>query len=60
MREKQAQTAFLFGVDDHWGPLSMYEEVCDKFISFGLDFFLNASSDKSEAFFYCEMCAFSF
>ncbi|KAK9289938.1 hypothetical protein L1049_008100 [Liquidambar formosana] len=27
MREKQGQIAFLFGMDDHWGPLSMYEEI---------------------------------
>lgn len=27
MREKQEKIAFLFGVDDHWGPLQMHEEV---------------------------------
>ncbi|KAK8473628.1 hypothetical protein PHAVU_001G194040 [Phaseolus vulgaris] len=28
MRERKAQLTFLFGVDDHWGPLSLLEEVC--------------------------------
>ncbi|MQM08101.1 hypothetical protein Taro_040952, partial [Colocasia esculenta] len=27
MRAKQDQIALLFGVDDHWGPLSLFEEV---------------------------------
>ncbi|CAN6719588.1 unnamed protein product [Malus baccata var. baccata] len=27
MREKQHKMAFLFGVDDHWGPLQMFEEI---------------------------------
>ncbi|KAG6640645.1 lipid droplet-associated hydrolase isoform X4 [Carya illinoinensis] len=27
MREKQEKIAFLFGVDDHWGPLQMHEEI---------------------------------
>nr|XP_028948821.1 lipid droplet-associated hydrolase-like isoform X1 [Malus domestica] len=27
MREKQHKMAFLFGVDDHWGPLQMLEEI---------------------------------
>ncbi|XP_034694699.1 lipid droplet-associated hydrolase isoform X2 [Vitis riparia] len=27
MREKRSQIAFLFGVDDHWGPLQMLEEI---------------------------------
>nr|XP_016474323.1 PREDICTED: uncharacterized protein LOC107796108 [Nicotiana tabacum] len=27
MREKKSQMAFLFGVDDHWGPLHIYEEI---------------------------------
>ncbi|KAL2554222.1 alpha/beta-hydrolase superfamily protein [Forsythia ovata] len=27
MREKKSQIAFLFGVDDHWGPLHLYEEI---------------------------------
>jgi len=27
MREREAQKAFLFGVDDHWGPLHLLEEV---------------------------------
>ncbi|KAG9134649.1 hypothetical protein Leryth_000971 [Lithospermum erythrorhizon] len=27
MRERKNQIAFLFGNDDHWGPLHMYEEV---------------------------------
>ncbi|CAJ1883788.1 unnamed protein product [Sphenostylis stenocarpa] len=26
MRERKAQLAFLFGVDDHWGPLNLLEE----------------------------------
>ena len=34
MREKQSQIAFLFGVDDHWGPLQMLEEVSDRFSIF--------------------------
>lgn len=29
MREKKEKLAFLFGSDDHWGPLQMFEEVCD-------------------------------
>uniref|UniRef100_A0A803QMM0 Lipid droplet-associated hydrolase n=1 Tax=Cannabis sativa TaxID=3483 RepID=A0A803QMM0_CANSA len=29
MREKHHRIAFLFGIDDHWGPLQMYEEVSD-------------------------------
>ncbi|CAK7341975.1 unnamed protein product [Dovyalis caffra] len=27
MRENQEKVAFLFGVDDHWGPLQMFEEI---------------------------------
>ncbi|OVA07111.1 Protein of unknown function DUF2305 [Macleaya cordata] len=27
LREKKDQIAFLFGIDDHWGPLSMFEEI---------------------------------
>ncbi|XP_072951014.1 uncharacterized protein [Typha angustifolia] len=27
MRRKENQIALLFGIDDHWGPLSHYEEV---------------------------------
>ncbi|GMH28709.1 hypothetical protein Nepgr_030552 [Nepenthes gracilis] len=27
MRAKKDQIAFLFGSDDHWGPLSMFEEI---------------------------------
>jgi pimeloyl-ACP methyl ester carboxylesterase len=27
MREKQEKLAFLFGVDDHWAPLQMFEEI---------------------------------
>lgn len=27
MREKQRKIAFLFGLDDHWGPLQMFDEV---------------------------------
>ncbi|KAH9618008.1 hypothetical protein KSS87_003549 [Heliosperma pusillum] len=28
LRENQDQIAFLFGIDDHWGPLSLFEEIC--------------------------------
>ncbi|XAR64780.1 hypothetical protein NMG60_11008613 [Bertholletia excelsa] len=27
MRQKQSQMAFLFGADDHWGPLQMFDEI---------------------------------
>ncbi|XP_021867347.1 uncharacterized protein [Spinacia oleracea] len=27
MRAKPSQIAFLFGIDDHWGPLSLFEEI---------------------------------
>ncbi|KAI3874509.1 hypothetical protein MKX03_004839 [Papaver bracteatum] len=27
MKEKQDQISFLFGIDDHWGPLTMFEEI---------------------------------
>lgn len=27
LRAKQGQLAFLFGIDDHWGPLSLFEEI---------------------------------
>lgn len=27
MRSKQNQISFLFGSDDHWGPLSLFEEI---------------------------------
>ncbi|KAK7378837.1 hypothetical protein VNO80_04285 [Phaseolus coccineus] len=27
MRERKAQLTFLFGVDDHWGPLNLLEEI---------------------------------
>ncbi|CAH2054025.1 unnamed protein product [Thlaspi arvense] len=26
MRENQSKLAFLFGIDDHWGPLQLFEE----------------------------------
>ncbi|GAU17475.1 hypothetical protein TSUD_340180 [Trifolium subterraneum] len=27
LRERKDQCAFLFGVDDHWGPLQLHEEI---------------------------------
>ncbi|XP_009146697.1 lipid droplet-associated hydrolase isoform X1 [Brassica rapa] len=27
MRENQTRLAFLFGIDDHWGPLQLFEEI---------------------------------
>ncbi|KAH6797559.1 alpha/beta-Hydrolases superfamily protein [Perilla frutescens var. hirtella] len=27
MRSKRRQIAFLFGLDDHWGPMHLYEEI---------------------------------
>ncbi|CAA7016127.1 unnamed protein product [Microthlaspi erraticum] len=27
MRENQKKLAFLFGIDDHWGPLQLFEEI---------------------------------
>ncbi|CAN1133979.1 Lipid droplet-associated hydrolase [Linum perenne] len=27
MRENHSRMAFLYGVDDHWGPLQVYEEI---------------------------------
>ncbi|KAK9921412.1 hypothetical protein M0R45_029922 [Rubus argutus] len=27
MKENQHKIAFLFGIDDHWGPLQMFEEI---------------------------------
>ncbi|XP_020529363.1 lipid droplet-associated hydrolase isoform X4 [Amborella trichopoda] len=27
IRRKGSQISFLFGIDDHWGPLSMFEEI---------------------------------
>ncbi|KAJ9184552.1 hypothetical protein P3X46_004266 [Hevea brasiliensis] len=27
MRENRSKMAFLFGVDDHWGPLEMFDEI---------------------------------
>ncbi|KAJ0249450.1 Alpha/beta-Hydrolases superfamily protein [Hirschfeldia incana] len=27
MRENQSKLAFLFGIDDHWGPLHLFEEI---------------------------------
>ncbi|KAK8590291.1 hypothetical protein V6N12_024667 [Hibiscus sabdariffa] len=27
MRENQEKISFLYGIDDHWGPLQMFEEV---------------------------------
>ncbi|KAL0708108.1 hypothetical protein Bca4012_074534 [Brassica carinata] len=27
MRENQSRLAFLFGIDDHWGPLQLFEEI---------------------------------
>ncbi|KAG2315531.1 hypothetical protein Bca4012_066346 [Brassica carinata] len=27
MRENQGKLAFLFGIDDHWGPLQLFEEI---------------------------------
>ncbi|XP_058205611.1 uncharacterized protein LOC131319401 [Rhododendron vialii] len=27
MREKESQIAFLFGAEDHWGPLQMFDEI---------------------------------
>lgn len=30
MREKKSQMAFLFGVNDHWGPLDLHEEISNK------------------------------
>uniref|UniRef100_A0A7N0VAV4 Uncharacterized protein n=2 Tax=Kalanchoe fedtschenkoi TaxID=63787 RepID=A0A7N0VAV4_KALFE len=30
MKDKPGQIALLFGIDDHWGPLSLYEEVSER------------------------------
>ncbi|KAK6942551.1 Lipid droplet-associated hydrolase [Dillenia turbinata] len=30
MRLKQHQMAFLFGLDDHWGPISMFKEIANQ------------------------------
>ncbi|KAF3544102.1 hypothetical protein DY000_02003967 [Brassica cretica] len=30
MRENQSKLAFLFGIDDHWGPLHLFEEISKK------------------------------
>ncbi|KDO70578.1 hypothetical protein CISIN_1g0214792mg, partial [Citrus sinensis] len=30
MRENQSKIAFLFGVDDHWGPQELYEEISEQ------------------------------
>ncbi|KAL0676017.1 hypothetical protein Bca4012_003998 [Brassica carinata] len=30
MRENQNKLAFLFGIDDHWGPLHLFEEISKK------------------------------
>ncbi|KAL3825720.1 hypothetical protein ACJIZ3_021749 [Penstemon smallii] len=27
IREKKSKIAFMFGLDDHWGPLHLYEEI---------------------------------
>ncbi|KAK6126525.1 hypothetical protein DH2020_039729 [Rehmannia glutinosa] len=27
LRRKKSQVAFLFGLDDHWGPMHLYEEI---------------------------------
>lgn len=31
MRENREKLVFLFGVNDHWAPLQMFEEVCNGF-----------------------------
>ncbi|OMO82530.1 hypothetical protein CCACVL1_11932, partial [Corchorus capsularis] len=38
MRENQDKITFLYGIDDHWGPLQMFEEVraMDYSLSFSL------------------------
>ncbi|GER33759.1 alpha/beta-Hydrolases superfamily protein [Striga asiatica] len=28
IRENKSQIALLFGQDDHWGPLHLYQEIC--------------------------------
>ncbi|KAB5519672.1 hypothetical protein DKX38_023991 [Salix brachista] len=33
MRENHEKIAFLFGVDDHWGPLQMFEEALSNSLS---------------------------
>ncbi|CAA0822526.1 alpha/beta-Hydrolases superfamily protein [Striga hermonthica] len=30
IREKKTEIALLFGHDDHWGPLHLYQEICTK------------------------------
>lgn len=34
MREKHKQISFLFGDDDHWGPLTLFEQVNTRFYHF--------------------------
>ncbi|KAL5710463.1 hypothetical protein ACHQM5_021020 [Ranunculus cassubicifolius] len=36
IRERQDQVAFLFGIDDHWGPLSLFEEISKEAPEVGL------------------------
>jgi len=30
LKQNQTKTSFLFGIDDHWGPLSLLDEMCKK------------------------------
>ncbi|KAE8717054.1 putative catalytic [Hibiscus syriacus] len=36
MRENQEKISFLYGIDDHWGPLQMFEEVSRQAPGIGL------------------------
>ncbi|KAL5538156.1 hypothetical protein UlMin_042808 [Ulmus minor] len=36
MRENSRKIAFLFGIDDHWGPLQMFEEISKQAPEIGL------------------------
>ncbi|XVE75888.1 hypothetical protein DITRI_Ditri12bG0128000 [Diplodiscus trichospermus] len=36
MRENQDKIAFLYGIDDHWGPLQMFEEISKQASGIGL------------------------
>ncbi|OMO68501.1 hypothetical protein COLO4_29616 [Corchorus olitorius] len=36
MRENQDKITFLYGIDDHWGPLQMFEEISKQASGIGL------------------------
>eukprot|EP00249_Psilotum_nudum_P006711 c19998_g1_i1 orf=202-1137(+) len=48
IKDKQNKISLLFGIDDHWGPLSLFEQICFEAPKMDL-----ATAEKNHAHAFC-------